>query len=296
MWLWTLSERALIATSTASANKDMKKKIIKGTVITASVVTAVLLLAVTVSVGILFNGFFGNPISKALAKNTAHRWLDTEYANTDYSIDGVRYSFKDGCYYAYIESQNSPDSSFTVYLNMGGKLLYDDFDSRVIGRQNTARRIDAEYRDVVNKILLDDNFAYEFDIGYGTLLFDRDTSLKDFPVGTLDAKELVLDKEYDTYQTGKAAGEITLYLQGEDVTHERLAEILLDIKRIFDEGGIGFNSINLILESDTDGARVEVMSMLYTDIYEDGFLERVIASDNAAKEYYRKQDEEKLKY
>lgn len=274
----------------------MKKKIINVSVITAAIVIFALLLAVCITLGYFINGFLGNPVSKFLAKKEAEKRLATEYADTDYYLDELRYSFKDCSYHAYIESESSPDSSFTIYLGMNGRLLYDDFDSRVIGRQNTARRIDAEYRDAVNQILFDGEFAYEFDIGYGTLLFDRDISLKDFPVGTLDEEELVLDKEYDTYQTGKAAGEITLYIQNESATVERLAEILLNIKRIFDEGGVAFNSINLVLESkDTDG-RVEVMSMLYTDIYEDGFLERVIASDNAAKEYYAKQDEEKLKY
>jgi len=274
----------------------MKRKIIKGTVIGAVAALSVLMLIIVLGAFYLLNGFFGNPISKALAIGGAKARLNAEYSDTDYALDDVRYSFKDCCYHAYIESGSSPDSSFTIYLNMGGKPLYDDFDSRVTERQNTARRIDAEYRAAINTIIHADSFPYEFDIGYGTLLFDRDISLKDFPVGTLDEEELVLDKEYDTYQTGKAAGEITLYIQNESATVERLAEVLLDIKRIFDEGGVAFNSINLVLESKDTNGRVEVMSMLYTDIYEDGFLERVIASDNAAKEYYAKQDEEKLKY
>ena len=41
--------------------------------------------------------------------------------------------------------------------------------------------------------------------------------------------------------------------------------------------------------------RVEVMNFLYSDIYEDGMVERVRAADEAAKAYYDDQDAEKLK-
>ena len=37
------------------------------------------------------------------------------------------------------------------------------------------------------------------------------------------------------------------------------------------------------------------MNFLYTDIYEDGMVERVKASDEAARAYYDEQDAEKLK-
>ena len=41
--------------------------------------------------------------------------------------------------------------------------------------------------------------------------------------------------------------------------------------------------------------RVEVREFLYADIYEDGMVERVKASDEAANAYYDEQDAEKLK-
>lgn len=41
--------------------------------------------------------------------------------------------------------------------------------------------------------------------------------------------------------------------------------------------------------------RVEVKDFLYSDIYEEGILERVKESDKAAKEYYAEQDVEKQK-
>lgn len=273
----------------------MKKRIKAPLIAAICTITAVIILAIALVFGYFINGFFGNPISKHLATKTAEKQLASCYADTDYIIDDVRYSLKDGRYYAYIISPASPDSAFTLYISMLGKIELDDHESRVTGRWNTAMRIDAEYGAAVDRIIDGEAFPYNVDIGYGALLFDRDVSLSDFPVGTYDMTSLVLDGVYAPYETGKAAGEITLYIKGEAVTEERLAEILLDIKEIFDNGAVAFNSINLILENDSGDERVEVMSMLYTDIYEDGFLERVKQSNSAAKEYYNKQNEEKLK-
>lgn len=271
------------------------KKQVKTALTAATCATASLVLFVIVLVaGFFSNGLFGNPISKHLATKTAEKRITSCYADTDYKIDDVRYSFKEGCYHAYIVSPSSPDSDFTLAISMLGKLRLDDYENRVVGKWNTAMRINAEYGTAVDKIIDADSFPYSFDIGYGALIFDRDVSLSDFPVGTYDMTSLVLDGAYDPYDTGKAAGEVTLYLKGEAVTEQRLAEILLDVKEIFDKGGVAFNSINLILENDA-GERVEVMSMLYTDIYEDGFLNRVKQSNSSAKEYYQKQDEEKIK-
>ena len=48
-------------------------------------------------------------------------------------------------------------------------------------------------------------------------------------------------------------------------------------------------------DSSKKEGRVEVKDFLYSDIYEEGILERVKESDKAAKEYYAEQDAEKQK-
>ena len=87
-----------------------------------------------------------------------------------------------------------------------------------------------------------------------------------------------------------------MYLYDNIVSYERLAEIILDVKQIFDNAGVKFYSLDFVLEypkledhSQKDD-RVEVMNFLYSDIYEDGMVERVKASDEAAKAYYAEQD------
>ena len=44
----------------------------------------------------------------------------------------------------------------------------------------------------------------------------------------------------------------------------------------------------------SEDGRIEVMNFRYSDIYADGLVERVTASNEAALAYYSAQDEEKL--
>lgn len=76
----------------------------------------------------------------------------------------------------------------------------------------------------------------------------------------------------------------------------RLSEMLLDIRRIFDDAGVSFYIIDCVLEHPRaeDGTRsddrVEVMNFLYESIYEEGMAERVRQSNDAADAYYAEQD------
>ena len=56
------------------------------------------LLALVLFGGVLWviDAFVGNPVSKMLATNTAKAHLAETYADTDYEIERVSYSFKDG--------------------------------------------------------------------------------------------------------------------------------------------------------------------------------------------------------
>ena len=70
----------------------MKKKVFKILAVVASVAF--------VCVALVFaNAFFGNPVSKALAKSTAQKHLAENYAGTDYYIEKVGYNFKFSDYF-----------------------------------------------------------------------------------------------------------------------------------------------------------------------------------------------------
>ena len=274
----------------------MKKRILK----IAALVLAIILI---IGVCVFANGLVGNPISKAVATNTAEKHLEENFADKDFEIERVTFSFKDGYYHAFIYSPSSIDSDFTILVDMWGKLRYDTYEDRVLSGGNTADRIGRDYRETVDKVLDSQAFPYNAHIGYGDFKFYPREHLEEHsvPEYALITEDLTLDAFYDVNELGAKHGMLTIYIEDNTVTVERLSRILLDIKTIFDNAGVKFYMIDCVLEypKPEEGKRreerVEVMNFLYTDIYEDGMVERVKASDEAARAYYNEQDSEKLK-
>lgn len=274
----------------------MKKRILK---ITAFVVA----MALIAGVGFFANALVGNPISKWVASNTAQEYLADKYSDKDFEIDRVTYSFKDGNYHAYIKSPSSIDSEFTLSVNMWGKLRYDSYEDRVLSGENTANRISNDYRAIVDKVLDSQAFPYNEHIGYGDFEFYPRIHHEEYliPNYALITDDLKLDAFYDVNELGRNHGKLTIYIDDETVSYERAAEIILDIRKIFDDAGVKFYNLDFVLtypkneDSTKKDGRVEVMNFLYTDINEEGIVERVKASDEAANAYYEEQDEEKNK-
>ena len=275
----------------------MKKRILK-------IAAFVFAIALIVGVGVFANALVGNPISKVVATNTAEKHIEENYADKDFEIERVTFSFKDGYYHAFIYSPSSIDSDFTILVDMWGKLRYDTYKDRVLSGGNTADRISRDYRAAVDKVLDSQAFPYNEHIGYGDFDFYPRVHLEEYsvPEYALITEDLTLDAFYDVNELGAKHGKLTIYIDDDTVSYERLSEILLDVRRIFDESGVKFYVIDCVLEyqknedsSKKQEGRVEVREFLYADIYEDGMVERVKASDEAANAYYNEQDAEKLK-
>lgn len=272
----------------------MKKKILKA---------GAFLLALALIIGVCWfaNGLVGNPFSKMAAANTAKKHLEEKYGDTDFEIERVMFNFKNGCYNAFIVSPSSMDSHFNLVINGWGKLLTDSYEDRVLARGNTAERIRRDYRSKVEAVLSSPAFPYDDNIGYGDIEFIARAykDAPDVPSYAIVSDDLALDALYDANELGKAAGKLTLYIDDDTVSVERLCEILLDIRRIFEGAGVRFYAIDCVLEypKSEDGTekegRAEVMDFLCSDIYEEGMLERVRAADEAAKAYYAEQDAKK---
>ena len=275
----------------------MKKRILK-------IAALVFAIALIVGVCIFANALVGNPISKAMATNTAEKHIEENYGDKDFEIERVTFSFKDGYYHAFIYSPSSIDSSFTLMIDMWSKLRYDTYEDRVLSGGNTADRISRDYRAVVDKVLDSQAFPYNEHIGYGDFDFYPRVHLEEYsvPEYALITEDLTLDAFYDVNELGAKHGKLTIYIDDDTVSYERLAEILLDVRSIFDDAGVKFYVIDCVLEyqknedsSKKQEGRVEVREFLYADIYEDGMVERVKASDEAANAYYDEQDAEKFK-
>ena len=275
----------------------MKKRILK-------IAAFVFAIALIVGVCVFANALVGNPISKAMATNTAEKHIEENYADKDFEIERVTFSFKDGYYHAFIYSPSSIDSDFTILVDMWGKLRYDTYEDRVLSGGNTADRISRDYRAVVDKVLDSQAFPYNEHIGYGDFDFYPRLHLEEYsvPEYALITEDLTLDAIYDVNELGAKHGKLTIYIDDDTVSYERLSEILLDVRSIFDDAGVKFYVIDCVLEyqknedsSKKKEGRVEVREFMYADIYEEGMVERVKASDEAAKAYYAEQDAEKLK-
>lgn len=260
-----------------------------------------LLAALVIIAGVCWfaNALVGNPVSKWLATRTAKAHLEEMYGDTDFEIERIGFNFKDTDYYAHIKSPSSEDSSFSLRMDMWGNLLMDSYESRVLSGNNTAERLYMEYRALTDTIFESPYYPFTTFITYGDLrvAFSVPEGVEPSAAGYLMPEELVLDKKYDIRELGAKAGHLVVYVEDDVVTVERAAEVLLELKDLFDAENVPFYAIDFVLEyprkpegGNTKEGRVEADGFLYSDIYEEGMIERVSAANDAATAYHAEQD------
>jgi len=263
----------------------------------AAFLAAVVLIG---GVGFFANGLVGNPVSYKLAERTAKAYLEENYEGMGCEIERIFFSFKDGSYHAHIISPDSIDSDFTVTIAANGRVLYDNYESRVLQGWNTANRIEGEYRAAVKRVVDNPAFLYDCDIAYGEIVFTSESYEDDIRAEyAIVMEQLERDGFFDIREIGEQAGRLVIYVSDNTVTIERMSEVLLNIKDMMDKSGVAFYVIDCVLEypRSEDGTRkderIEVMDFLSSDIYEDGLIERVSQANAAAIAYYEKMDEKK---
>ena len=273
----------------------MKKKVLKA-------LALILAIVLIIGIGLFANALVGNPVSKFLATKSAEEHIEKNYADKDFQIEEVNFDFKTGGYYARITSPTSIDSHFSLSFDWMGKLVRDCYDDDVTSGWNTRRRINDEYKEIVDKVFANNQFPGFLDISDGLIQFTSDENVEDpsIPEYAIITETLKIDAVYDIKELGAKAGKLTVYIDDKTVTEEKLAEILLTIKTNFDNSGVTFYAIDCVLEEpktemEADGTpkespRVEVMDFLYSDIYEDGLVERVREANQKAIEYNEEQD------
>ena len=269
----------------------MKKKILK---ILALVVAIVLIIGV----GLFANALVGNPVSKFLATKSAQEHLAKNYGDKDFVIEEVTYDFKTGGYYARVTSPTSIDSHFSLSFDWMGKLVLDCYDDVTTG-WNTAMRLEDDYRNAVKAVTESKDFSEKYFLAYGEI----PCVLSDYPIDeekpeyALQRKDLVLDKVYDIREVGANHGKLVLWAQDDEVTIERLSELLLDVKNKFDKSGVTFKAVEFILELTKEEGQplmsdeqIKIRNFYYSDIYEDGLVERVKKANQETIEYDREQE------
>lgn len=269
----------------------MKKKVLKA----LALILAVILI---IGVGLFANALVGNPVSKFLATKGAEEHLEKNYGDKDFVIEEVNYDFKTVGYYARITSPTSIDSHFSLSFNFFGKLELDCYDDVTTG-WNTAMRLEDDYRNAVKAVTESKDFSEKYFIAYGEI----PCVLSDYPIDeghpeyALQKEELVIDKIYDIKEVASQHGKLVLYAYDEEVTHERLAELLLDVKNKFDNSGVTFKAVDFVLEPPKkegeammSDEQISIRNFYYSDIYEDGLVERVKKANEEAIEYDREQE------
>lgn len=273
----------------------MKKKWLKiGALIVALVIIAGLCM--------FANALVGNPVSKWLATRTAEKHLEEVYGDTDFEIEKVGFNFKDIDYYVHIKSPSSEDSSFSLRIDMLGNLFLDTYESRVLQGSNTQNRLYMEYRALVDEVVEAPDYPFSTFIAYGDLKVgfqhpDVEVGVSYWPENYVILDKVELDKKYDIRELAKTAGYLIIYVEDELVTIERAAEVLLKLKELFDQRNVPFYAIDFVLEyprkeegGNIKEGRVNVEGFLYSDIYEEGLVERIRSADEKLNAYYEEQD------
>lgn len=274
--------------SEALSLKGLKRKMKRR--LTKRVVLA-LIIGVALG-GLMFfgNGIVGNPVSYVLAKHTAESYIKDNVFATGYYVYDVSYSMKDFGYTASMHAPWGVDNDFTLKIGMFGKLRYSTYEPDVIGHRNVARRITADYRETVN-LLLGSRFM---NCQHYALLETAPEEYKNYaPYYAIINEDLEPDKLYDLRKLGAKAGHITLSgFTPDKASYDAAAEILLELKKVFDENGQAFKAVDLTLTGadnvygpdGLDENAVYLLGFEYDDIYEEGLNERIAEADKAARE------------
>lgn len=239
--------------------------------------------------------FFGNPVSYLLAKRGAENYLAERYADIDYRIERVSYHPKTKGYNVFVLSPSSEDSYFSIYLDLLGHVRYDDSD-HVTSGWNTWLRLEQEYQALTGAVFASSSFGYTSDLCFGSIAtLDEYKEERWYHPGEpygIHFKDLELDEAYDIREIASRVGVLTLYVQGETLTFDRAAEILLDVKEMFDQANVPFYAIDFVMQQGKlpNGEEINVDGFRYDDITREGLAERIQIAHEQLSAWYVDED------
>lgn len=246
------------------------------------------------------NGFLGNPISKSMANKSAKKFILENYEELNLSIEKAEFSFKDGKYLVDVSSPSSMDTYFTVIVLPNGQVFGTTYEDQFLSKFNTWQRVNEEYRLMVDGILRDENFPYQSDINFGEIPIINDSDETFGPKYGVVLEDLEIDERFDLTVMASKIGHIVFYISDYEVTSKRASEILLDLKRIFDENQVPFYAIDFTLEEpNNEGVNpltnktFSVGNFLYEDIHEENLEKRIEETAKELQKFYDSQDAKK---
>ena len=223
-----------------------------------------------------------NATSRALAEHSANRYLSKYHPESDYAVSSIVYEEKEERYRVRISSEKSADSWFWVEFDAYGKLTDSSYEDYVGRKGNTAQRISIEYGNAIEQVLSPPPGCTEFSC-YAGLYYKTAVAPNfdpDFGGDRIISDELELDGIYDVAGFGSRSGWVSVTVEADDasqVTEQNMADLLLYIRGMLDNAGLPFYDIDCSLEypKGTSSKYMRLNDFLYTDIYEEGLVERV---------------------
>lgn len=222
--------------------------------------------------GILWiaNAFLGNPVSLLLARRGAENHIRAVYSDLELEIEDVRYSSKDGKYHAFIISDESRDTHFTLYYNGLGHLVLDTYEDYVKNGWNTVRRLESAYQQLTDPMLKE--LPYDVTIGFCQLnyLFPEEAPT-DIPA--LKMEELIPDGDYDISALGEEYGKLILYITADDPSPEAAAQLLPELDRHLAE--VPFYCLDLTLQKADNSEELYLRDFPRSEIASEDLAEKI---------------------
>lgn len=275
---------------------------------TKIIITALIVFLIALA-PIMF--FFGNPLSYLLIPLRGNAYLKDVYPELDVQISEVRYDFKHGGWSAVASSPTSRDTWFRVYIDGFGNVEGDAYPL-VLSHSTTASRLGQEYKDLAEAVFSSGDFPVAHSIAYANLTSKGGVQYYSVPGANgelqyftmekdygLDTATLELDADYDVWALGARHGRITIIVHDPQVSAERAAEILLELRAYLDEQEVPFHGIHFHLTEplnesgqNVSDVQLDLYDFLYTDIYEEGLTARVQAAWEETQAHYARMETE----
>lgn len=198
---------------------------------TLKIAAGIVGIALIVFVLIVTNSLVGNPISSFKAKSAAKKHVERYYSHLDLEIGKPVYNFKNGEYYIMTDSKSSMDTKFTMtYRN---KQIDDDYNFAVLGKSNTISRLSKEYGSYI-KALLEKERGFYID-NHSYVSYDKD--IYENPGDLIE-----LDMKFDRRLPIET--EVNISINVEDLSPDKVAELMEDVHRVFLDDGCIFSEYN----------------------------------------------------
>src|SRR5690625_217377 len=205
-------------------------KILKGIAGAVAIILIIAILVVT-------NAFVGNPISAARARHAAKKHIEERYSFLNLEAEKPVYNFKNSEYIINVYSNSSIDTHFSIYYRGGD--IHDDYETMVLDKFNTISRLTKEYSNLVTSLLADE-LGYKNNRSYVNYQDDIYENTPEY---------IELDMQFD--RNLPISVTVSMDIEAQDPSLEKMANILRDAHKVFQENGCIFEKYDLMAGNDT---------------------------------------------